>query len=307
MKSFAVLFSSAIAVEYCPTAEDLTWAYSPENIKIVDQGWTNTGGGGAATKSTFNLNGGYVEYDIDFSEVKTGVNANLYTVAPTVSGKFYNHTLDYCDGQGANQGFCCEMDFIESNGNCGGATTWHAFPGGGSDRCTAWGCASDYMYNGKAKFHMKIQYDSNGSPTVFRDGAQMTGFNPSPQSQDMAVFKRSHEEKGAVIVSTMWVGWVPEDQCGGSSGESELEASKFSVTNLKISGSVVQGPTPAECGAPVPSPTPSPAPTPTPTPTPTPSDCPGGSLDACIDLCPADIFAACVSSCQTRCPHAQLV
>merc|ERR1711918_199446 len=120
---------------------------------------------------------------------------------------------------------------------------------------------------------------------------------------DMAVFKRSHEEKGAVIVSTMWVGWVPEDQCGGSSGESELEASNFSVTNLKISGSVVQGPTPAECGAPAPSPPPSP----TPTPTPTPSGCPGGSLDACIDLCPADIFAACVSSCQSRCPHAQLV
>merc|ERR1712176_1291780 len=43
------------------------------------------------------------------------------------------------------------------------------------------------------------------------------------------------------------------------------------------------------------------APVPTPTPTPTPSDCPGGSLDACIDLCPADVFAACVKSCQRRC------
>merc|ERR1711913_55912 len=39
---------------------------------------------------------------------------------------------------------------------------------------------------------------------------------------------------------------------------------------------------------------PSPAPTPS-------SDCPGGSLNACIDLCPADIFAACVKSCQNRC------
>merc|ERR1711998_682713 len=36
-----------------------------------------------------------------------------------------------------------------------------------------------------------------------------------------------------------------------------------------------------------PSPTP-PAPTPTPTPSPSPSGCPGGSLSACIDLCPAD-------------------
>merc|ERR1712178_647409 len=52
-------------------------------------------------------------------------------------------------------------------------------------------------------------------------------------------------------------------------------------------------------GAPTPSPTPSP--TPTPTPTPTPGDCPGGSLSACIDLCPADVFAPCVESCQKRC------
>jgi len=42
-------------------------------------------------------------------------------------------------------------------------------------------------------------------------------------------------------------------------------------------------------------------PAPSPTPTPAPSDCPGGSLNACIDLCPADVFAACVESCQKRC------
>jgi cellulose 1,4-beta-cellobiosidase len=46
---------------------------------------------------------------------------------------------------------------------------------------------------------------------------------------------------------------------------------------------------------------PSPAPTP-PAPTPAPSDCPGGSLSACIDLCPADVFAECVQSCKRRCP-----
>merc|ERR1712024_359906 len=33
-------------------------------------------------------------------------------------------------------------------------------------------------------------------------------------------------------------------------------------------------------------------------PSPTPSDCPGGSLDACIDLCPASVFTECVKSCQ---------
>jgi len=51
---------------------------------------------------------------------------------------------------------------------------------------------------------------------------------------------------------------------------------------------------------PTPSPTPTPTP-PSPTPTPTPGDCPGGSLSACIDLCPAVVFAQCVDSCQKRC------
>jgi len=53
-----------------------------------------------------------------------------------------------------------------------------------------------------------------------------------------------------------------------------------------------------------PSPGPAPTPTPTPTPSPSPSGCPGGTLEACIDLCPADIFAACAESCSKRCPHA---
>merc|ERR1712054_639962 len=49
------------------------------------------------------------------------------------------------------------------------------------------------------------------------------------------------------------------------------------------------------------------SPTPTPTPTPTPGDCPGGSLIACIDLCPPEVFAACSESCKHRCPSAMLV
>merc|ERR1712048_1537894 len=41
-----------------------------------------------------------------------------------------------------------------------------------------------------------------------------------------------------------------------------------------------------------------------PSPAPTPSGCPGGSLNACIDLCPADVFAQCVESCKSRCDSA---
>merc|ERR1712137_468069 len=46
---------------------------------------------------------------------------------------------------------------------------------------------------------------------------------------------------------------------------------------------------------------PTPSPSPMPSPSPTPSACPGGSLDACIDLCPGDVFAQCVESCKKRC------
>lgn len=42
-------------------------------------------------------------------------------------------------------------------------------------------------------------------------------------------------------------------------------------------------------------------PAPPPSPAPAPSDCPGGSLDACIDQCPMDVFAICVDSCKRRC------
>jgi hypothetical protein len=58
------------------------------------------------------------------------------------------------------------------------------------------------------------------------------------------------------------------------------------------------GPTPAPA-PPAPTPAP-PAPTPAP-----PSGCPGGSLSACIALCPSDpaaAYQACVQSCVTRCP-----
>lgn len=55
--------------------------------------------------------------------------------------------------------------------------------------------------------------------------------------------------------------------------------------------------------SPEPTPTPEPTPAPTPAPTPTPS-CPGGSLHACLTLCPSesqDIYKVCVDECLARC------
>jgi len=78
-------------------------------------------------------------------------------------------------------------------------------------------------------------------------------------------------------------------------------------TNLKfgpIGSTVPTGPSPAPAP---PSPTP-PSPTP-PSPTPGPSGCPGGSLEACMGLCPAAsaAYKACVETCTTRCTSETLV
>jgi len=134
-------------------------------------------------------------------------------------------------------------------------------------------------------------------------------------------------EKGVVLVMSMWddhyanMLWLdstyPVDStdpgaargtCSTSSGvPADVESAQGSTAKVKFSdirfgpiGSTTDGPSP-------PAPSPTPTPSPTPSPSPSPSGCPGGSLNACIDLCPADIFAACAESCSKRCPHAALV
>jgi len=119
-------------------------------------------------------------------------------------------------------------------------------------------------------------------------------------------------EAGVVLVMSLWDdhyanmlwldGVYPEGStdpgadrgsCAAGSGkpadvESQQANAKVTFSDIKFGplGSTTGGPTP----------------TPTPTPSPSPSDCPGGSLAACIDLCPADAYAPCVSGCVRRCP-----
>merc|ERR1711998_676481 len=63
------------------------------------------------------------------------------------------------------------------------------------------------------------------------------------------------------------------------------------------------GPTPTPPTPPPPTP-PTPTPPTPPTPTPSPTECPGGSLGACMGLCPtspAVAFQACVGVCEEKC------
>jgi len=243
LQVIALAASVSGGVQYCPSAGDITVAYgSPE---IFDQGWQIQGGGGAATKASFNLIPGSVDFDIDFSGVHTGVNANIYTISPSFSGPF--KPADYCDGaKPAGPTWCVEIDWVESNGNCGGQTTIHTRPGPGSNGCTAWGCGYPYHYNGRAQYHMRIEYGPDGSVYVTRDGQTIwpNMLNPVPQDQDRSTLIDYYKRNGAVIYSTQWVGWVPVPDCGTSG---DLPSSHFRVSNLIVNGTVVNGPTPRQC------------------------------------------------------------
>lgn len=212
--------------------------------QLMDGGWSVHGNGGVATKTAYNLLGGWVEFDIDFSGVHTGVNANIYTISPSGIGSGFQSS-QYCDGAGVKP-FCLEVDWIESNGNCGGATTLHTKPGPGSDGCTAWGCRASYHYGGQSSFHMRIEYGEDGSWTTIKGGQPIGGLSPAPGGWDWGVLKSFYQQHGAVIYSSEWTGWVPVADCGTSG---DLDSSHFTVKNLRIKGSVVQGPTPRACSA----------------------------------------------------------
>merc|ERR1712039_981084 len=97
-------------------------------------------------------------------------------------------------------------------------------------------------------FHMRIEYGSDGSWTTIRDGQTIDSgsLSPQPNSGDWEIVKSAYASKGAIIYSSEWTGWVPVDDCGTSG---DLASSHFSVSNLKIKGSVVQGPTPTKCAS----------------------------------------------------------
>merc|ERR1712151_971482 len=87
--------------------------------------------------------------------------------------------------------------------------------------------------------------------------------SPAPGGFDWGVIKSSYESKGAVIYSSEWEGWVPVEDCGT---HGNLGGSHFSISNLRIKGSIVQGPNPTRC-APAPAPPTPPSP-PSPPPSP---------------------------------------
>jgi len=247
-----VLASDAVASgavkSYCPSQNDLTIAYVDHHYpapQLRNQGWHIKGGGGVASMASFNLLGGYVEFDVDLGNVQNGVNANVYAISPKEFHMgMFDKQSDYCDGagNGTNYPFCLEVDWLEANGHCGAAMTIHAIQGPGKG-CTAWGCRTSY-YLKSTKYRMRIEYSATGRVNVFRNGNQVDDLYPTPGADIWEHVVKNNVHRGSVIYSSEWVGWVPHEDCGR---RGNLGASSFTVSNLVVHGSVVRGPVPAEC------------------------------------------------------------
>lgn len=231
-------------------------------------GWTVRGSGGVHGLTSFNLLGGYVEFDVDNSGSQWGVNNNFYTISPDHAYTNYN---DYCDGQGPDASsplgiYCMEQDIYEANGGYNLATTWHTWfnHNGG---CDQGGCGAALSLGGK--FHVKAEFGTDGWMHTYFNGNEITNFSPYPSDNARESVRDTMSRVGVAFQSSQWTGWVP----GSDATTGDLDNSVFSITNVKVSGSVLMGPQPTKCVSPPPTP-----PTPTPSPTPD-SPCQCGWVD----------------------------
>jgi len=295
MRFASTLVLASSAELYCP---DVSSYQMDGGCNWDGNGWTCIGQGGTHGVTSFNLLGGYIEFDMDSSGSSAGMNNNFYTISP--DSQWVSHDASYCDAQCPNGNCCMEMDIIEMNGNVNGATTWHSWTGnvGG---CDAGGCAAEVDVNGQ--FHVRSEWDTDGWMHVYFNGNEVNGYNPFPNDDAKRVAMETFQSQGGKIESTQWNGWVPG--CGDGCGPNNPNA-RFSVQNVKISGTVVMGPEPKKCSAPTPFPSPLPPTPPTPVP-PTPSgvgkcgyDCSGG-CNTCTGWSSSDFCVASQGNCEGSC------
>lgn len=228
-------------VLYCPTAADMNLEHG--NVQFENGGWRQTGDSRVSSKTSFNLLGGYIEFDMDVSGVTAGTNTNIYTVSMT--GDNCGEAC-YCDIQDNGSPVCMELDIIEANGQCYFASTWHTVPGFDQGGCDAGGCA----YNGNlpgTTFHMKSVWSADGDWLTFMNDQPLHVNNYEKDvlsDADRQRVKDTMNSAGGAIESSQWQGWVPGDSCPGGG---DLGSSTFAITNLRVLGKVHHGPEPTRC------------------------------------------------------------
>jgi len=214
--------------KYCPDpAKDFQEEVEgpPGKVDWLETGWSIQGQRRVSSRASFDLRGGWVEFDMDLNNARGNVNTNLYVTFPHQPNCGIKC---YCDS-GATGG-CAELDFTENNGNCWQATTWHPEPNGGEK--AGFGGGGGIGPN----LHVRADFTADGNTlNVAVGGNHHSGPGVGGEM----------DAHGAVIYSSQWVGWVP----GNCGGDGNLQAANFKVTNLVIYGKVKQGPQPRLCSA----------------------------------------------------------
>jgi hypothetical protein len=214
------------------------------NIKWANNGWEITGNGRISGKTSFNLLGGYIEFDMDTTKAHAGVNTNIYTVS--MQGDNYGKDC-YCDIQDNGSPICMELDITENNGNCKFASTWHTVPGFSGGGCDAGGCAHNGDLPG-GPFHMKSTWAEDGNWLTYMNNQPLypNNYEKDVSAKDKQIVKDTMNSRGAAIESSQWTGWVPGSGCPGGG---DLASSFFSISNLRILGKVHHGPEPTKCSS----------------------------------------------------------
>lgn len=238
---------------YCPgNAADMNnEASNPDAVVFANGGWVLKGDARVSSKTAWNLLGGFVEFDMNVSRVADAVNTNLYTTSP--SRQNCGATC-YCDIQKSPAGkpSCMELDLLENNGRCLLATTLHTFATDGkpnNQNCDRWGCQSQAKLPGSGTFHIFTQFGHDGTVTVYLDGVANKNYNPVPSQRSNDVVVQTMQSIGAVIESSQWFGWVPGGNSCPTGNINKLAGSIVSVSNLRVNGTVRQGPIPTLCAA----------------------------------------------------------
>merc|ERR1719445_2021899 len=134
---------------------------------------------------------------------------------------------------------CIELDIMESNGHSLVATTMHTKLGHNSG-CDTWGCrtiTNNYSINFNAMFTVQVNVANDGDIQVYFEqaGNSVCAFCGADgwDGAAKAAVVDGMSNHGAVIVSSMWTGWVPPNNVGTG----DLAGSHYTVSNLMFKGS----------------------------------------------------------------------
>lgn len=216
------------------------------NNQAVGNGFQRTGGMRYHSKERLNILGGSLTFTVDLSHVNDMVNANLYLVIP---GTLMGGSHFYCDNSEnfVNQGNACiELDIFESNGHKLAASTMHTKVGTGTGGCDTWGCRQMVNFggtiDGNRPFDIEVRVSNDGDLTVafHQDGKSQWAFNNAGgfDGAAKAAIVDGMRNHGAIVVSSMWTGWVPPN----NAGTGDLGGSTYHLSNLAYKG-VSKGPT----------------------------------------------------------------